>query len=250
LVEINSKFIKKQELTKSMAEKSFVLVSLKEDKTKKLTQTLSNETCRKILEYLSGVKEATETKISKELNLPMSTVHYNLKQLADNKLVSIDEFHYSEKGKEVIHYKIANKYIVIAPEDADEGFLDKLKSIMPAFIVVGATSLAIYLTPKILSMSKGLSYASSFSAGANSDMASRAAPLAAEATQDVAIKSAKIASDGAVQGTANTAMHVATTSTSTEIAIWFFIGGIVALIIFLLWEFVKDKKKKAKMNAR
>ena len=75
-----------------MADKSFVLVNLKEDKTKKLTQTLTNETCRKILDYLSNKSEATESQISKDLKIPMSTVHYNLKQLSESKLVNVNEF--------------------------------------------------------------------------------------------------------------------------------------------------------------
>ena len=73
-----------------MAEKSFVMVSLKEDKAKKLTQALSNEKCRKILDYLSTRKEATETQIAKDLKIPISTVHYNIKILAENKLVTTE----------------------------------------------------------------------------------------------------------------------------------------------------------------
>jgi DNA-binding transcriptional ArsR family regulator len=120
------------------------MVSLKEDKARKLTQTLSNDTCRAILEYLSSRKEATETQISKELNIPISTVHYNLKQLSESKLVTADEFHYSEKGKEVIHYKIANKYIIIAPEE-DESLMEKLKSFIPAFVTVAAVSVGLFI---------------------------------------------------------------------------------------------------------
>ena len=99
-----------------MAKKSFLLVSLKENKAKELAQAIANESCRKILDYLADKEDATETEISSKLNIPISTVHYNLKQLLAGSLVVVDEFHYSEKGKEVNHYKLANKYIIIAPK--------------------------------------------------------------------------------------------------------------------------------------
>ena len=70
-----------------MAEKeTFVLVSLEENKAKELAQVISSDACRKILDHLSA-KKATESEIAKELNMPISTVHYNLKNLLQSKLV-------------------------------------------------------------------------------------------------------------------------------------------------------------------
>ena len=113
-----------------MSKTSFLLVSLKEDKAKELAQVISNESCRKILDYLADKEDATETELAKALGIPISTVHYNLKHLVNGGLVSVEEFHYSEKGKEVNHYKLANKYIIIAPKTT-YGIKEKLKSILP-----------------------------------------------------------------------------------------------------------------------
>ena len=49
-----------------MAKEKFLLVSLSENKAKQLSQAISNETCRKILDYLAD-KEATETELAKKL---------------------------------------------------------------------------------------------------------------------------------------------------------------------------------------
>jgi DNA-binding transcriptional ArsR family regulator len=122
-----------------MPEDSFLLINLKDSESKKLAQVISNESSRKILDYLSKKKSTTETDIANELNLPLSTVHYNLQALTKAKLVNADEFHYSKKGKEVIHYSLANKYIIIAPK-ASPKFLDSLKKIIPAFLIVGAAA--------------------------------------------------------------------------------------------------------------
>ncbi len=99
-----------------MAKQSFLLVSLKEDKAKELAQVISNESCRKILDFLAERQEATETEIAQKMVIPISTVHYNLQQLMKAGIITVDEFHYSEKGREVNHYKLANKYIIIAPK--------------------------------------------------------------------------------------------------------------------------------------
>src|SRR3989338_8736124 len=131
----------------AMASKNFLLVSLEESKAKELAQIVSNDVCRRILDYLA-VKEshATETEISSELGIPLSTVHYNLKQLLQSGIVKAEEFHYSEKGREVNHYSLANKYIIIAPKaTATESLANKLKKILPVVGVVAATGIAIQL---------------------------------------------------------------------------------------------------------
>ena len=126
-----------------MAEKeTFVLVSLEENKAKELAQVISSDACRKILDHLSA-KKATESEIAKELNMPISTVHYNLKNLLQSKLVEAKEFHYSEKGKEVLHYSLANKYVIIAPKGATESFKSKLKSLLPVVGIIGVLSFVI-----------------------------------------------------------------------------------------------------------
>ena len=113
--------------------KNFLLLSLDDDKTKSIANTVASSTCKKILDFLSE-KDGTETQISKELSVPISTVHYNLKQLVDAKLVECENYHLSEKGKEVKHYTLANKYIIIAPKGADkQSFLDAVKNIIPVF---------------------------------------------------------------------------------------------------------------------
>ncbi len=124
-----------------MAKESFVLVSLKEEKARILAKVLHNESCRKILEYLTS-KEATETEIAKKLQIPISTVHYNLKHLSEAGLVIVEEFHYSAKGKEVNHYKLANKYIIIAPKSTF-GIKEGLRRVLPVALLVGASAFVI-----------------------------------------------------------------------------------------------------------
>lgn len=128
-----------------MANKNFLLLSMEDDKIKKISNVISNESCRKILDYLSN-KEATETELAEKLQIPISTVHYNLQQLIGTGLISADEYHYSQKGKEVNHYRLANKYIIIAPKKTF-GIKEKLKNILPvALIAAGAGFIVQFLS--------------------------------------------------------------------------------------------------------
>ncbi len=172
-----------------MSKESFMMVSLKGDKAKKLAQVMSNPTCMKILEYLAG-KESTETQISNELNIPLSTVHYNMQQLAEAKLVLADEFHYSDKGREVTHYKLAKQYIIIAPDDDDPGFLDRLKKFVPvAIITIGLA--AVLKTTQFLTATN---YA---------DQALMAAPTYGAISNSAAENIADVAADSVVNNAAD-----------------------------------------------
>lgn len=189
-------------------EESFLLLSLNEAKAKKVAQVVTNESCRKILEYLSKVKDSTESDISKKLNIPISTVHYNLKQLLDVKLVDADEYHYSDKGKEVNHYSLANKYIIIAPKEKDTAF-DKLKNLLPAVIAVIGVSFLMWI---FRYFSTGFAF--SIKAGYESaDMIT--APLRAAETAPV------LSSQG------------------IGFELWFLLGGIFTLLVIFIYDIIK-----------
>lgn len=182
----------------------FLLVSLSEDKTKKLSQAISNKTCRKILDYLAE-KEATESELAEKLNIPISTVHYNLKQLQKGGLVVVEEYHYSEKGKEVNHYKLANKYIIIAPKST-YGIKEKLKSMLPVVLVIAAGSAFIrFLTRK-----------------------------AAAPPQEASMEMARITTEQAPAVGDKFSLF-------SSIALWFFIGAAVSLIFYLLVDWVRNR---------
>jgi len=139
--------MKKQEDKGDNMKNNFLLVSLEESKAKKLAEVISNDTARKILDQLSK-NDCTESELSKDLKIPISTVHYNLKQLQEANLVTVEEFHYSQKGKEVNHYKLANKYIIIAPKNEGNTFLDALRKIIPLTII----TISVAFCLKLLSM--------------------------------------------------------------------------------------------------
>ncbi len=195
-----------------MAKKEkFVLVSLQESKAKRIASVLQSDTCRKILDYLAE-KNATETELAEKLDIPISTVHYNLKHLIESQLVEAEEFHYSEKGKEVNHYSLSNKYVVIAPRGITEGFKEKLKSLIPVSLLLAAGAGFIHLfTSRIshfggsaLSKSSGLVQGPVFETISQkiSEGAAESAPaamnvLAEEAARDAVVATRSVAASKA-----------------------------------------------------
>lgn len=127
-----------------MAKNKFLLVNLQEDQAKKLAQAITNETGRKILDFLAD-NDGTESEISEKLGIPISSAHYNIQQLVKSGLVTAEEFHYSKKGREVLHYKLANKYIIIAPKSTF-GIKEKLKAILPVALlgIIGAAFIQLF----------------------------------------------------------------------------------------------------------
>lgn len=213
-----------------MSEKSFLLVSLKDNKAKKLASLLNSATARKVLEFLSKKDFATETDISKETGIPISTVHYNLKILKENKLVNEEEYHYSEKGKEVIHYKAANKYIIIAPDDEDSSVLDKIKGLIPSFVGLCVVS-AVWLVSAFFSKTAYLS-------SAGDSFVAEVEPVALKAATDSVSSSAPSLAQASVQSSSVGGLLW------WEPVFWFFIGGTFVILIIFLFKLVKSKFNK------
>lgn len=217
-----------------MAKKNLILLSLEDEKINKIANVVSNDSCKKILDFLAGREYASESEIAGKLSLPISTVHYNLKQLMDSGLVSADEYHYSEKGREVNRYTLANKYIIIAPKGTKTGLRQKLKNILPvALITAGAAGLIQFTTQFTQKPAAFVEKASM--------QAFDAAPAMAEASKQ-AIDATPLMEEAAVRA-APVAAKAADIAVQTplwqNIALWFLIGAVFAIMIFLILSFFK-----------
>jgi len=202
-----------------MSKKNFILLSMEDDKIRKISNIISNDSCRKILDYLAN-KEATESELAETLQIPISTVHYNLQQLVGTGLVSADEYHYSPKGKEVNHYRLANKYIIIAPKKT-YGIKEKLRSILPVALIAAGAAGIIQLVQKFPQQGTF-------------------------AAQEAAMKS--VAADREIASSAPAMAQVADTVQIVvsplwkNIALWFLIGAVFALLVyFIISWYRKDR---------
>ncbi len=90
-----------------MTQDKFILINIEDSKSKDLAQVISSDTSRKILDLLSE-KSLSETEISRKLNIPLSTVHYNIQLLLKSNIIEIEDFFWSEKAKvaKLITYEV------------------------------------------------------------------------------------------------------------------------------------------------
>ncbi len=217
-----------------MTKEKFLLLSLKEDKAKKLAQVISNETSRKILDYLAE-KEATESELAEKLNIPISTVHYNLQAIMDGGLVIAEEFHYSKKGKEVLHYKLANKYIIIAPKTV-HGIKTKLKTILPVALILALVSGGIQIFSTLYK--KGIyGFTQTFT---------KAAPVVERAVAEAPAAVEEKVMAAAAPVVNETAEQVVKTIVNEpsfwgNITLWFILGAIFTLILYFLFEKLRQE---------
>lgn len=138
-----------------MDENHFMLVSLEDSKSKAISEVLGSKTCKKIISYLSERKEASQKDLSNALNIPMNTLDYNIKKLLDSGFIQKRKnFFWSTKGKKIVMYELSNKSIVISPKKAPS---QKLKSILPAFILTAAGTFAVWVYEKIIYAKESLS---------------------------------------------------------------------------------------------
>ncbi len=182
-------------------QETFIMVSLEEEKAKKLAEVISNNTSRKILDHLAK-KEASESELAKELSLPISTVHYNVQQLLKANLVQSKEFIWSDKGKEINIYTLSKKYIIIVPSGTK--IKESFKNILPATLITFAIAGLIQLYYKTQSR----------------EFDTISAP---------------------VEGIAKTAIAQNITTTIPNYALWFLLGSLSIIIIYLIYSILKNK---------
>ena len=249
-----------------MAKDPFLLVSLEEKESKALAQVMSNDTARKILDILSKHESLTETDIAKKLDVPLSTIHYNLQALVKANLVKAEEFHYSEKGKEVNHYALANKIIIIAPKNArTESFRDKLKSILPISLIVVAVAGVMQLFNRFMiragsaKLMAAAPMAANYAGARAMDVVEKAIVPAAEEAGNLLMTAASGIAENITENITQNVTQNATNFTQpviepiiqviqqtppTNTALWFLIGAGFTIILLTIWYWFVTRKKK------
>ena len=177
---------------------------------------MDSDTSRKILNHLAEKEHDTEAKAAEALQLPISTVHYHLQKLLEAKLIKVEEFHYSPKGREVNHYKLANKYIIIAPSKVS-GLREKLKGILPGGIIALGISVIIKLVEVFTLQKAGLA---------------KSAKVMAASVPRETVAAAEFALD---------AYPAPLAQSSVDIALWFAIGSAVTVLLYIFISWVREK---------
>ena len=194
-----------------MAEK-YLLFSLDDEKSKKLGEVISNLSCKKIANLLAE-KEASASEIASELKMPLNSAMYSIKKLIGAGIIERKGgFFWSSKGKKIEKYKIANKLIVISPKKTN--VYSKLGGIVPAALISAAFTGIVAWYYK----------SQTFAQGVQRDLAQN--------LQE------KVASES-LTAVAPQVMQIASQTTMLDPWIWFALGGLIMLVVFLIWNWKK-----------
>jgi len=189
----------------------YILVSLEDERSKKIAESISNKTARKVLDYLSTKEEAGTEEISKKLNLPISTIDYNLKNLKKAGLVETKHFEWSQKGKRIVLYSVAKKLIVIAPKLSN--LKKELKNIIPLVGIAAVISIIIQY----------------FSSITRQPMLQAAKSEAGLVSEDLALNAAQF-------------VPTAVQQTSPSYGLWFFFGALFIIVVYFLIKVIRQKE--------
>ena len=214
----------------------FILMDMDDERSKKIAEVIGNKTCKKIIDYLSEVKEASEKDLADKLNIPINTVEYNLVKLVESGLVDkTKNFFWSVKGKKIDMYKLSNKKIVISPKSFSRG-------IIPALIGIFLLSFGIKVFSDRMNQENVIvngmrDVSSSVSSGAvnGASSVSASGAIASSVAKAGFVPSAP----SVVPGVSN---FVSQNCLDNNIWLWFLLGGLSVILIFLLWNQLRKMK--------
>ena len=128
------------------SEDNYILVSLDDEKSKKIAEILSSKTAKKIINHLAENKDTSQKDLSDALNIPLNTIDYNIKKLLSSGFIQkTKNFFWSKKGKKIIMYELSKKSVIISHK---KSVPQKIKSILPAFILTAIGSIALWFYQK------------------------------------------------------------------------------------------------------
>lgn len=119
------------------------------EESKKITQVITNDTARQIMQLLAE-HSMSVSDIASQLNVPLTTIKYNIENLVDVGLAKVERIKYSEKGRQVKVYAPVRKLIVVVPEKTDSASIaDVLKKYLGViFAAIFASGIVEMLSGK------------------------------------------------------------------------------------------------------
>lgn len=201
--------------------RNYIALDVEDPRSSLIAEVLANKSCRKILGLLTE-RELSESELSSQLAIPLTTVGYNVKKLIAAGLIEKKRSFWSSRGKVVPTYKVSNKSIVISPRKLSGNTL-------PALIVSALAAIGLYYhqtrtyvefvaQPLVQSVADASKTASSgLSEGAAAIMSTN-------------ITSTTVAAPVVPVGPAITQ----SASLSGDIALWFFLGALTFLVAYLI----------------
>jgi DNA-binding transcriptional ArsR family regulator len=115
-----------------------MMIPLSDNRLKKIARALSNKTAVTVLQGLVE-KPMSATGLSESLEIPLTTVQYNINLLLEAKLIKVESVKFSQKRRDIKYYAPAKRALILALQKTEEGVRAFLKKVFP-FLVILALS--------------------------------------------------------------------------------------------------------------
>lgn len=184
-----------------------IMLSLDDARASAVADVLQNKSCKKVLVFLAE-REATETELVRALAMPAATIHYAMQKLIAAGFVDVKQSFWSVKGRKMPSYVVSNKNIIISPK-----YSSGSGKILATLGLTGLAALGLKLF--VPSFSGTISQTTNSAAGTVSVSGVESAKMAAA--------SAPVSPD-----------QLLVASPIPEIWLWFLLGGIFALFIYMI----------------
>jgi DNA-binding MarR family transcriptional regulator len=213
-------------------DEKLLILPLNDKNSKKISQIISSDTARDILEAIASAPRST-SEIAEQLGIPLTTVQYNLEKLSEAGLVKVARTKYSKKMKPVKLYTPQRKLVVIVPERTSKrDVIATLKRhlVVAAVAVVGSGAIEL-LAMRMGRQAWDTGIRSVPEAGGNG--APAPAPVPAPAYAPLATPSPEKAF-GAVPGF----------DIFAHPGLWFLFGSLFVILVVFLWDYRGRNRRK------
>jgi DNA-binding transcriptional ArsR family regulator len=123
--------------------KKLLVLSLGDEASKKVSQAIANDTARDILDLVADEPLSSST-IAERLEIPLTTVQYNIEKLTEAGLIDVKEKRWSKKGRTIKVYGPKRKLLIIVPENiGKEDILGAVRKYLGILLFAGLAAVML-----------------------------------------------------------------------------------------------------------
>ncbi len=118
-----------------------VVIQPGDERAQKIARAMASQTANAVIQAFGG-GPLTSSEVARQMAIPITTASYHIVNLLDAGLLEVMETRWSEKGREVKVYGLANQVLIIAPPVSD--LRSVLKKYATLFGIVVLASLGLW----------------------------------------------------------------------------------------------------------
>ena len=152
-----------------------IVIQPGDERAQKIARAMASQTANAVIQAF-GSGPLTSSEVARRMGIPITTASYHIDNLLDAGLLEVMETRWSEKGREVKVYGLANQVLIIASPESD--LRSVLQKYATLFGIVVLASLGLWaLLPAVLPALGGVPPEPRLAGGVEEVSAFRAPPM-------------------------------------------------------------------------